>query len=71
MMFCAIKQHSLYIGLGGPAFQQLIGYIFMPFAWMLGVEESECQDAGELLALKMLVNEYVAYAKLAEKIEVS
>ncbi|KAL5270230.1 hypothetical protein ACHWQZ_G001090 [Mnemiopsis leidyi] len=50
-------------------FTQLIGYIFMPFAWMLGVEESECQDAGELLALKMLVNEYVAYAKLAEKIE--
>ena len=42
----------------------------MPFAWMLGVEESECQHAGELLALKMLVNEYVAYAKLAEKIEV-
>lgn len=37
---------------------------------MLGIEESQCQDAGELLALKMLVNEYVAYLTLAEKIKV-
>ena len=48
-----------------------MGYIFIPFAWMLGIEESQCQQAGELLAIKILVNEYVAYAKLAEKVKVS
>ena len=50
-------------------FTQLIGFIFVPFAWMIGIEESQCQQAGELLAVKILVNEYVAYANLAEKIK--
>jgi len=50
-------------------FSRLMGYIFIPFAWMLGIEESQCQQAGELLAIKILVNEYVAYAKLAEKVK--
>ncbi|XP_063689091.1 solute carrier family 28 member 3-like isoform X3 [Bolinopsis microptera] len=50
-------------------FTELIGYIFVPFAWMLGIEESQCQHAGELLALKILVNEYVAYATLAQKLK--
>ena len=50
-------------------FTELIGYIFIPFAWMLGIEENQCQHAGELLAVKILVNEYVAYAALANKIK--
>ena len=50
-------------------FTELIGYIFIPFAWMLGIEEKQCQHAGELLAVKILVNEYVAYAALANKIK--
>ena len=45
-----------------------MGYVFVPFAWLLGIEESNCKDAGELLAQKILINEYFAYASLSKKI---
>ena len=49
-------------------FTELIGYVFVPFAWMLGIEEDQCQHAGELLATKILINEYVAYSTLSAKV---
>jgi len=47
---------------------EFMGYVFVPFAWLLGIEESNCKDAGELLAQKILINEYFAYASLSKKI---
>jgi CNT family concentrative nucleoside transporter len=44
----------------------LLGWIFQPLAWLLGIPWSECQNAGELLGLKMATNEFVAYLRLSE-----
>lgn len=38
----------------------------MPLAWVMGVEWSECDLVGELIGLKTIVNEFIAYSKLAE-----
>lgn len=46
--------------------QSLFGWIFMPLAWVMGVDWSECDKVGELIGIKTIVNEFVAYAKLAE-----
>ncbi|KAG0723856.1 Sodium/nucleoside cotransporter 2 [Chionoecetes opilio] len=46
--------------------ENLFGWIFMPLAWVMGVQWSECGLVGELIGLKTIVNEFVAYAKLAE-----
>ena len=48
--------------------QSLFGYIFMPLAWSMGVQWSECHEVGILIGLKTIVNEFVAYAELAKKI---
>tara|TARA_R110002072_G_scaffold146075_2_gene292842 strand:- start:27061 stop:28311 length:1251 start_codon:yes stop_codon:yes gene_type:complete len=44
----------------------LLGYLFSPFAWAMGIPNSDIRSAGELLGLKMVANEFVAYSKLTE-----
>ncbi|XP_050738242.1 sodium/nucleoside cotransporter 1-like [Eriocheir sinensis] len=46
--------------------ESLFGWIFMPLAWVMGVDWVECDLVGELIGLKTIVNEFVAYAKLSE-----
>ncbi|MCW2254735.1 CNT family concentrative nucleoside transporter [Providencia alcalifaciens] len=43
---------------------QLMGWLFSPVAWLLGVDWSEAQFAGQLLGQKVLFNEFIAYANL-------
>lgn len=49
-----------------PIAQYVFGKIFMPLAWVLGVSWNECDKVGELIALKSIINEFVAYERLAD-----
>ena len=42
----------------------VLGLVFAPFAWILGVENADILLAGQLLGLKTTLNEFVAYAEL-------
>src|SRR5262245_8701339 len=44
----------------------LLGYLFAPIAWLIGIESRDCLYAGQLLGKKMFANEFVAYAELAK-----
>ena len=46
----------------------ILGYVFAPIAWLIGVPWSESMDGGKLLGIKMFANEFVAYQKLGEMI---
>jgi CNT family concentrative nucleoside transporter len=46
--------------------QWLFGYAFWPFAWAMGVPVDDCFAIAQLLGEKMVINEFVAYASLAE-----
>jgi concentrative nucleoside transporter, CNT family len=41
-----------------------LGNLFSPIAWLMGIESKDCRSAGELLGLKMVANEFVAYEQL-------
>ena len=41
-----------------------LGYGFAPIAWLMGIESKDCLKAGELLGLKMALNEVIAYGEL-------
>ena len=41
-------------------FQDVLGYIFMPIAFLIGIPWSEAQQAGALMATKLITNEFVA-----------
>jgi CNT family concentrative nucleoside transporter len=46
--------------------QKIFGYVFWPFAWVMGVPTEDCFLIAQLLGEKMVVNELVAYSSLAE-----
>ena len=43
----------------------ILGYLFAPIAWLMGIPWSEAIVAGELLGIKTTLNEFVAYPGLA------
>ena len=50
--------HGRYDGL---SFQMLLGYMFSPIAWMIGVNSNEMVQVGQLLGEKTIINEFQAY----------
>ena len=44
----------------------LLGYVFSPLAWAMGIPKADVLRAGELLGLKMVANEFVAYDRLSK-----
>lgn len=50
----------------GFTFTYLLGLIFAPIAWLLGVPSSDILTVGELLGQKTVINEFVAYAALGD-----
>lgn len=45
----------------GLSFQMLLGYLFSPIAWMIGVDGREIVQVGQLLGEKTVINEFQAY----------
>jgi pyrimidine nucleoside transport protein len=54
------------VGLDFISFEWILSKMFIPIALMMGVEMDDCDKVGQLIGLKTLVNEFVAYSKLAE-----
>jgi CNT family concentrative nucleoside transporter len=48
---------------------RLLGWIFMPIAWAMGVAWKDAQMVGNLLGTRMVLNEFVAFARLGEIIK--
>ena len=46
--------------------ERIAGWIFAPLAWCMGIPWQESQLAGELLGIKTMTNEFIAYIRLAE-----
>lgn len=46
--------------------QMILGYIFSPVAWMIGVNSNEMVQVGQLLGEKTILNEFVAYISFGE-----
>jgi CNT family concentrative nucleoside transporter len=45
--------------------ERLFGWIFAPVVWLFGIPWSESATAGSLMGQKIVLNEFVAYLKLA------
>ncbi|USB34070.1 NupC/NupG family nucleoside CNT transporter [Paenibacillus sp. YPG26] len=58
--------NGIFSGLFGISFQQLLGYGFAPFAFVMGVPWKEAVEAGSIMATKMVSNEFVAMLDLGK-----
>ena len=52
-------------GSGGWSLQAAAGGLFRPFVWLMGISWNEARAVGELMGLKTILNEFVAYVDLA------
>jgi len=56
--------NALFSAVFGISFQGILGYIFFPFAWIIGVPTNEALHVGSIMATKMVSNEFVAMMDL-------
>ncbi len=50
-----------WFGLERLTVQEILGYIFSPLAWLLGIPWSEAMEGGSFIGQKIILNEFVAY----------
>jgi CNT family concentrative nucleoside transporter len=51
---------------GGPlTLARILGWLFTPLAWLLGIETADLQQAGQLLGQRLIMTEVLAYKELA------
>jgi CNT family concentrative nucleoside transporter len=46
--------------------EQMLGWLFAPLAWLIGIPWAECAKAGSLLGIKTVLNELIAYLQLGQ-----
>lgn len=49
----------------GLSLAEISGYLFYPLAWLMGIAADDCFSAGQLLGLKVVANELLAYQELS------
>lgn len=55
-----------FLGFEGITIEWLLGYLFAPFAFVIGVPWDEMLQAGSFIGQKIVVNEFFAYANFVE-----
>jgi len=53
------------VGIQGLTMELILGYLFKPLAFLIGVPWNEAQIAGSFIGQKIIVNEFVAYLNFA------
>lgn len=55
-----------WFGYEGMSLQLILGWLFAPLAWLIGVPWSEAGIAGSLIGQKLVINEFVAYSEFVK-----
>ncbi|HIE51941.1 MAG TPA: NupC/NupG family nucleoside CNT transporter [Armatimonadetes bacterium] len=61
-----VKMVNAGLGLVGLSLEQIFGWVFAPLAWVMGVPSEDVTTVANLLGIKTVVNEAVAYTELAK-----
>ncbi len=59
-----IHNHAKYFP---HSLEQVFGYIFWPIAWVIGIPTHDCAAVGNLLGIRMVLNELVAFSQLGDQ----
>lgn len=49
--------------------EQILGWLFSPLAWVMGVPSQDITKVGSLLGQKTVLNEFVAYTRMSEALK--
>ncbi len=53
------------IGRAPVTLERLLGYVMAPICWLMGIPWAQAIEAGALMGIKTVLNEFVAYFRLA------
>ncbi len=59
--FAAVHRYAEWFP---PNLQTVLGWIFQPIAWLMGVPSQDSGTIGSLLGTRMVLNEFIAFAQL-------
>lgn len=48
----------------GTSLSEILGYLFLPVAWLIGIETGDLLQVGSLLGTKIALNEFLAYTEM-------
>ncbi|KAJ2662266.1 hypothetical protein IW148_002994 [Coemansia sp. RSA 1199] len=60
----ALSWFGRFVGIAELTLELMLGYVFYPLAWLLGVPGPDVLQVAQLLGLKLVGNEFIAYSKL-------
>ncbi len=72
VMVALVTLANMILGAAGAPFdvkltvQQVVGWLCAPLAWIIGIPWSEAGTAGDLIGVKLVLNELIAYLGLAQ-----
>lgn len=55
-----------FLGMFGVSLEGILGYVFAPIGYLMGVPNDQVMLAGQLLGSKMVLNEFVAFGQLGQ-----
>jgi concentrative nucleoside transporter, CNT family len=53
----------------GYRMEQMLGWVLAPVAWLTGIPWSDAPEVGQWIALKTVLNEFVAYLSMSETLK--
>lgn len=56
--------NALFTAIFGISFQQILGYVFYPLAWLIGIPGPDILKSASIMATKLVTNEFVAMIDL-------
>lgn len=57
------------VGVSGLSFDVILGKLFIPLTFVIGIEWDDCEKISRLIGLKTILNEFIAYRELGVLIE--
>jgi pyrimidine nucleoside transport protein len=57
------------MGFENVGIQFILGKVFMPLSWLIGVDWEDCEAVGNVIGTKTIINEFVAFRVLGDYIE--
>ena len=69
MLNAGLESIGHLVGVNGLNFENILGYICAPFAYVMGIPSQDMLTAGSLIGQKTVINEFVAYSNLSTLIK--
>lgn len=61
-----LKWITYLLGFEDVGIQFILGKVFIPVSWAIGIEWADCEEIGNVIGTKVIINEFVAFRLLGQ-----